>query len=76
MRTIKIQVKDNEDDIIAKIVKKSYHNAEELIGVENKLHIECECQTQTIILRIVYQNFEDVFDIGGGGVHFLHQNTK
>lgn len=35
-----IYVKDNEDEIIAKIVKKSYHNGEELIGVENKLYIE------------------------------------
>lgn len=35
-----IYVKDNEDEIIAKIVKKSYHNGDELIGVENKLHIE------------------------------------
>lgn len=41
-------MKDNEDDIIAKIVKKSCHNGEELIGVENKLHIECEYQTSTI----------------------------
>lgn len=47
-RIIQIQVKDNEDEIIAKIVKKSYHNGEELIGVENKLHIECEYQTSTV----------------------------
>lgn len=48
LRAIQIQVKDNEDEIIAKIVKKSYHNGEELIGVENKLHIECEYQTSTV----------------------------
>lgn len=47
-RAIQMQVKDNEDEIIAKIVKKSYHNGEELIGVENKLHIECEYQTSTV----------------------------
>lgn len=47
-RAIQIQVKDNEDEIIAKIVKKSYHNGEELIGVENKQHIECEYQTSTV----------------------------
>lgn len=37
-----IQVKDIEGETVALIVKKSYHNPEELIGIENKLHVECE----------------------------------
>ncbi|XP_022326240.1 uncharacterized protein LOC111126122 [Crassostrea virginica] len=35
-----IYVKDIEGETVALIVKKSYHNPEELIGIENKLHVE------------------------------------
>ena len=42
-----IQVKDIEGETVALIVKKSYHNPEELIGIENKLHVECEYITSS-----------------------------
>ncbi|XP_048772698.2 uncharacterized protein LOC125678342 [Ostrea edulis] len=35
-----VKVNDMEGQTVAKLVKKSFHNPEELLGLENKIHIE------------------------------------
>ncbi|XP_062602626.1 uncharacterized protein LOC134264343 isoform X2 [Saccostrea cucullata] len=64
---VSVYVKDVEGEIVAKFIKKSYHNSEELIGLENKIHIEflkkLKAQEKLLLIGaamlLSLNNFED-----------------
>ncbi|XP_061169645.1 uncharacterized protein LOC133178992 isoform X2 [Saccostrea echinata] len=64
---VTVDVKDMEGDVVAKFIKKSFHNSEELVGLENKIHIEflkkIKAQEKLLLIGaamlLSLNNFED-----------------
>ncbi|XP_062602624.1 uncharacterized protein LOC134264342 [Saccostrea cucullata] len=62
-----VYVKDRDDETVANLVKKSFHNSKELIGLENKIHIEfvkkIKVQEKLLVIGaamlLSLNNFED-----------------